>query len=135
MRIKKISRSQTQVVSSYRHQTESQAQYAARTSHDSCFTVLHSANQTKLRHASYHSVQNLLPSLLPKNTNIKICRIIILPVVSDECETRSLTLREEHRLRAIGNTALRNIVGSARVEITGLRRDCIMRSCMIGTAH
>jgi hypothetical protein len=56
-------------------------------------------------------------------------------VVSDECETRSITLREEHRLRATGKTALRNIVGSERDEITGLRRDCIMRSRMISTAH
>jgi hypothetical protein len=60
-----------------------------------------------------------LPSLLPKNTNIKICRIIILPVVLDECETRPLTLREEYRLRAIGNTVLRNIFGSKRDHVTG----------------
>jgi hypothetical protein len=73
---------------------------------------------------------------LPKNTNIKICRIIILPAVLDECETRSLTLTEEHRLRAIRNTAVRNIFGSKRDEVTGvMRRECTVRSCMIDTAH
>jgi hypothetical protein len=43
-------------------------------------------------------VRNLLSSrLLSKNVNIRICKIIILPVVLDWCETLSLTLREEHR--------------------------------------
>jgi len=42
------------------------------------------------------SVQNLLSSsLLSRNLNIKIYRIIILPVVLYGCETWSLTWREE----------------------------------------
>ena len=50
--------------------------------------------------AYYHSVQNLLPSrLLYKNLKIKIYRTIILPVVLYRCETWSLTLREERKLR------------------------------------
>jgi hypothetical protein len=57
--------------------------------------------------------------LLPKNINIKVRRILILPVVLDECETRSLTLREKHRLRAIENTVLKNTFGSKRDEVTG----------------
>jgi hypothetical protein len=32
------------------------------------------------------------------NLKIRICNIIILPVVLYGCETWSLTLREEHRL-------------------------------------
>jgi hypothetical protein len=45
-------------------------------------------------------VQDLLSSgLLFKNTKIKIYRTIILPVVLYGCETCSLTLTEEHRLR------------------------------------
>ena len=41
-----------------------------------------------------HSVQNILSSsLLSKNLEIKIYRIIILPVVLYGCETWSLTLR------------------------------------------
>ena len=49
-------------------------------------------------------MQNLLSfSLLPKNVKIKIYRIIILPVVLYGCETWSLTLREERRLRVFEN--------------------------------
>jgi hypothetical protein len=52
------------------------------------------------RNAVYHSVQNHLHSLLlSKNVKIKIHKTIILPVVLYGCETWSLTLREEHRLR------------------------------------
>jgi hypothetical protein len=43
---------------------------------------------------------------------------IILPVVSHGCETWSLTLREEHRLRVFENRVLR-IFGPTRDEITG----------------
>jgi len=48
----------------------------------------------------YHSVQNFLTStLLSKNLNIKLYRIIILPIVLYGCESWSLTLREERSLR------------------------------------
>jgi hypothetical protein len=54
----------------------------------------------KSGNACYHSVQNLLCSrLLSKNLNIKIYRIIILPVVLYGCESWSQALREERRLR------------------------------------
>ena len=50
--------------------------------------------------ACCYSVQNLLSfSLLSKNIKIKIYRTIFLPVVLYGCETWSLTLREERRLR------------------------------------
>ena len=49
--------------------------------------------------AGYHSVQNILSSLLSKNMTNKIYRTIILPLVLYGCETWSLTLMEEHRLR------------------------------------
>jgi hypothetical protein len=68
----------------------------------------------------YHSVQNLLfSSLLPITVNIKIYGITILPVVLYGCETWSLTLREECRLRMFGNGVLRGIYGSKRDEVTG----------------
>jgi hypothetical protein len=52
--------------------------------------------------ACYHSVHNLLSSsLLSRNLKIKIYITIILPVVSYECETWSLTLREERRLMGL----------------------------------
>ena len=64
----------------------------------------------KLGNACYHSVQNLLSSsLLSKNLKIKIYRTIILPVVFYGCETWSLTLREEHRLRVFEKRVLRRI--------------------------
>jgi hypothetical protein len=40
-------------------------------------------------------------------------------VVLYGCETRSLTLREEHRLRVFENRVLRRIFGPKRVEVTG----------------
>ena len=70
--------------------------------------------------ACYHSVQNLLSSsLLSKNLKIKIHRTIILPVVLYGCETWSLTLREERRLRMFQNRVLRRIFGPKRDEVTG----------------
>jgi hypothetical protein len=57
--------------------------------------------------------------LLSENTNIKIYRTIILPVVLYGCETWSLTLREEHRLRVFENGMLRRIFGPKRDEVTG----------------
>jgi hypothetical protein len=56
--------------------------------------------------------------LLPKNIKIKIYRTIILPVVLYGCETWSLTLREERRLRVFENRVLRRIFGPKRDEIT-----------------
>jgi hypothetical protein len=44
---------------------------------------------------------------------------IILPVVLYGCETWSLTLREEHRLRVFENRVLRRIFGPKRYEVTG----------------
>jgi len=70
--------------------------------------------------ACYHSVQNLLSSrLLSKNLNIKIHRTIILPVVLYGCETWSLTLREERKLRVFESMVLRRIFGTRRDEVTG----------------
>ena len=64
-------------------------------------------SRLKLGNACYHSVQNLLFSrLLSKNLKIKIYRTIILPVVLYGCETWSLTLREERRLRVSENRVL-----------------------------
>jgi len=70
-------------------------------------------------YACYHSVQNLLSSrFLSKNLKIKIYRIIILPVVLYGCETLSLTLREERKLRLFENMVLRRIFGPRTEEVT-----------------
>jgi hypothetical protein len=64
-------------------------------------------------------VQNFLSSsLLSKNVKIKIYRTIILPVVLYSCESWSLTLREECRLRVFENRVLRRIFGPKRDEVT-----------------
>ena len=64
--------------------------------------------------------QNLLSSgLNSKNLKIKIYRAVILPVVLYGCETWSLTLREERKLRVFENMVLRRIFGLRRDEITG----------------
>jgi hypothetical protein len=43
------------------------------------------------------------------NLKIRIYRTIILPVVLYGCETWSLTLREDHRLRVFENGAVEDI--------------------------
>ena len=74
----------------------------------------------KSGYACHHSVQNLSSSrLISENTKIKIYQTIILPVVVYGCETWSLTLREERRLRVFENRVLRRIVGPKRHELTG----------------
>ena len=48
-----------------------------------------------------------------------ILLVYVLPVVLYGCETWSLTLREERRLRVFGNRVLRRIFGPKRDEVTG----------------
>jgi len=51
--------------------------------------------------------------------NMKMYRTIILPFVLYGCETWSLTLREERRLRVFQNRVLRKMFGPKRDEVTG----------------
>jgi len=75
-------------------------------------------SRLKAGNACYHSVQKLLSSsLLSKNLKIKIYRTIILPVVLYGCETWSLTMREERRMRVFENRVLRRIFGPRRDEV------------------
>jgi hypothetical protein len=57
--------------------------------------------------------------LLSRNVKVKIYKTIILPAVLYGCETWSLTLREEHRLRVFDNRVLRRIFGPKTAEVTG----------------
>jgi len=57
--------------------------------------------------------------LLSKNLKIKIHRIIVLPVVLYGCETLSLTLKEERRMRVFENRVLRRIFGPRRDKVRG----------------
>ena len=54
---------------------------------------------------------------LSKNLKIKIYRTIILPVVLYGCETWSVILREERRLKVLENRVLRRIFVSKRDEV------------------
>jgi hypothetical protein len=49
--------------------------------------------------------------LISKNLKIKIYKTTVLPVVLYGCETWSLTLREEHRLRVFENRVLKRTFG------------------------
>jgi hypothetical protein len=54
--------------------------------------------------------------LVSKSLKIKTHKTVTLPVVLNGCETWSLTLREEHRLRVFENRVLRRIFGPKREE-------------------
>jgi len=56
-------------------------------------------------------------------------------VVVYGCETWSLTLREECRLRVLENRVLRRIFGIKRDEVTVRGENYIMRSLIIYTPH
>jgi len=76
-------------------------------------------SRLKLGNASYHSVQNRLSSsLLLRNLKTEIYRTIILHVVLYGCETWSLTLREERRLRLSVNRVLRRLFGLKGDEVS-----------------
>jgi len=78
-------------------------------------------------------VQNL-SSFTFLSKNIKIYRAVILSVVLYGCETWSLTLREQRRLRVFENRGLRRIFGPKRDEVTGNRENYIIRS-LICSVH
>jgi len=61
----------------------------------------------------------MLSRLLIKNLRIKIYRTIILPFVLYGCETWSLILREERKLRVFHKVVLRRIFEPKRDEVTG----------------
>jgi hypothetical protein len=56
--------------------------------------------------------------MLSKNLEIKIHRSRIMPLVLYGCETWSLTLREERRLRVFENRVVRRIFGPRRDDVT-----------------
>ena len=64
------------------------------------YLPIYNEEQTKVRECMLlFGAEFLSSGLLPENIKIKIYRAIILPVVLYGCETWSLTLREERRLR------------------------------------
>jgi hypothetical protein len=57
--------------------------------------------------------------VLSENVNTRIYKTLLLPAVLYECETWSLILREEQRLRVFENKVLRRIFGPNRDDVTG----------------
>jgi hypothetical protein len=57
---------------------------------------------------------------------------VIVPVGSFGCETWSLSLREEHRLKVFQNRVLRGIFGPKRKALVG---GCMMRSFITYALH
>jgi len=57
--------------------------------------------------------------LVSRNIKVKTYRTKTFPVGLYGCETWSLTLREERRLRVFENRVLRRIIGPKRDEVTG----------------
>jgi hypothetical protein len=95
-----------------------------------------SKSRSKSWNACYYSLQNLLPSsLLSKNRNIKIQRNIILPVVMCVCETWSLTVREERRLRVLENRMLVRIFGPKGDKVVGEWKQLYKRNLTICAPH
>jgi len=70
----------------------------------------------KSGNACYHSVQNQFAF---KKYRITICRSIILPTVASVCETWSLTVRDERKLRVFEKSVLRGILWPKRNKVKG----------------
>jgi hypothetical protein len=54
-----------------------------------------------------------------KELKFRIYKAITLPVVLYWCDTWSLTLKEEHRLRVFEKKVLKKIIGPKKDEVTG----------------
>jgi len=78
-------------------------------------------SQTRLDFAGCDTVTQ--PVALDVNPAHRICQTYLLnvsqPVVLYGCETLSLTLREERRLRVFENRVWRRVFGPKRDEVTG----------------
>ncbi|KAJ4447163.1 hypothetical protein ANN_09164 [Periplaneta americana] len=71
-------------------------------------------HRINMGNACYYSVEKLLSSsMLSKNLKVRIYKKVILSVVLYGCETWTLTLREEHRLRVFENKTFE--MGRARM--------------------
>jgi hypothetical protein len=60
---------------------------------------------------------------MSKNLKIRIYKTLILPIILYGCETWSLTLTEDYRVRVFENRVLRRIFGPKRNEVMGVWRE------------
>ena len=86
------------------------------------YALVSLCQETRRQRYSYNSeqlIETLSSSLLFNSTKIKVYRTVILPVVLYGCETWSLTVRDECRLRVLENRVLRRIFGPKWEEVRG----------------
>ena len=80
----------------------------------------------QLVNASYHSARNLVSSgLLTKNLKIKIYRTILFSFILYGCETWSLPMRKERRLRV--HDRVMRLFGPKGDEVTAEWRKLTLR--------
>ena len=95
-------------------------------------------SRINMGNACYYSLEKILLShLLSKKLKVNTYKTIILPVVLYGCETWSLTLREEHRLRVFENKVFRKTFGAKLQEngesyILLSYTHCILRLTLLG---
>ncbi|KAJ4446548.1 hypothetical protein ANN_13244 [Periplaneta americana] len=78
----------------------------------------------------YYSVEKLLSSsLLSKNLKVRIYKTVILPVVLYGCETWTLTLREEQRLRVFENKFLGKYLGLRGMKLQENGESSTIQNC------
>jgi hypothetical protein len=93
-------------------------------------------SRLNLENACCHFVQRLLSSfLLSKKFKIEIYKTMIFPVVLHGCETLSVTLGKEYRLRMFDNRMLRRIFHLIGRKWQEAAKDCIVRSFITCTLH
>ena len=89
----------------------------------SLYVIRHRQNLIELfcnlRYYSAAFSESLCSGLLPKDVKINIYRTINMPVVLYVCETWSMTLKEECRLRVFENRMMSRIFGPKKDEVTG----------------
>ena len=96
-----------------------------------CLSYIEDARCLKVNwgNACYYPIQNCLSyNFLSNDIKIKIYRTVIFSCFLYGCETWSLTLRKEHRLKVnVRNRMLRNIFELKRDEATGKRRRSVIK--------
>ena len=83
-------------------------------------TILNDVNAFGItKNSSWNSILALNYAFLILDTGLFLTRSIVLPVVLYGCETQSLTLREERKLRVFEKMVLKRMFGPKREEVTG----------------
>jgi len=88
----------------------------------SAVSFVHTKSFYALHSASHSTSLSLSPFWLPVSSNsdvFQISSVFTIIFVLYVCETWSLTLREERRLRAFEDRVLSRIFGPKRDEVTG----------------